>query len=110
MVGWICTAHGTYTPISFWEDQGVYLQMLVEKIDLKTLFAPICEEFCIPIANARGWSDLNVRWNALQRIIQHVRAGRRCIILYCGDHDPPGLNISNTLRANLAELLTHDEW
>ena len=27
--------HEEYTPFSFWEDQDFYLQMLVEKIDLK---------------------------------------------------------------------------
>ena len=27
-----------------------------------------------------------------------------------GDHDPAGLNISDSLRKNLSELLTHGEW
>ena len=102
--------HRSYKPVSFWDDKDVFLQMMVEKIDLKSLFGPYCEKYFIPIANARGWSDLNVRWAALQRIMEHVRAGRLCVILYCSDHDPSGLNISNTLRKNLAELLTHQEW
>jgi hypothetical protein len=102
--------HEYYMPFSFWDDKDVYLQMVVEKIDLKSLFSPICEEFRIPIANARGWSDLNLRWSLLQRIRAHAAEGRRCVILYCGDHDPAGLNISDSLRKNLAELLTHREW
>lgn len=51
------TAHSAfldYTPLGFWEDQPYYLQMLVEKVDLKNLFGPICRKFHIPIANARG--------------------------------------------------------
>ena len=80
------------------------------RLTLKSLFAPICSEFCIPIANARGWSDLNTRWAMLERIREHAEAGRDCIILYCGDHDPAGLNISDSLRKNLSELLTHSEW
>jgi hypothetical protein len=42
--------------------------------------------------------------------MQAAEAGKHCVILYCGDHDPAGLNISDTLRKNLSELLTHAEW
>jgi len=45
-----------YIPFSFWEDQQYYLQMLVEKIDLRELFDPVCLQFRVPIANAVGWS------------------------------------------------------
>jgi hypothetical protein len=100
----------TYTPFSFWDDQPVYLEMLVEKIDLKSLFGRICNAFHVPIANARGWSDLNTRWAMLERIRRRAAEGKHCVVLYCGDHDPAGLNISNALRQNLAELLTHAEW
>jgi hypothetical protein len=99
-----------YHPFSFWRDQDFYIEMAVEKIDLKSLFGPICERFYIPIANARGWSDLNLRWGMLQRIRSHAAAGKRCVVLYCGDHDPAGLNISDSLRKNLSELLTQREW
>jgi hypothetical protein len=101
---------GYYTPISFWEDKDIYIEMLVEKIDLKSLFGPICRRYHIPIANARGWSDLNTRWSILQRLRDHAADGKQCVILYCGDHDPSGLNISDSLRRNLSELLTQAEW
>jgi hypothetical protein len=110
IIGSIRWRHLYYTPFSFWDDQDVYIEMLVEKIDLKSLFGPICSRFYIPLANARGWSDLNTRWAMLQRLQRHAVAGKQCVILYCGDHDPAGLNISTCLRKNLAELLTHAEW
>jgi hypothetical protein len=84
--------------------------MFVEKVDLKSLFGSLCGRYHIPPANARGWSDLNSRWSILQRIRRQVDAGKHCVILYCGDHDPAGLNISACLRKNLSELLTHAEW
>jgi hypothetical protein len=102
--------HHAYWPFSFWDDQDYYVEMLVKKIDLKTLFGPICSKFYIKIANARGWSDMNMRWAKLERIRTHAAAGRHCVILYCGDHDPAGLNISECLRRNLSELLTQAEW
>ena len=31
--------------------------MLVEKVDLRSLFGPVCANYAVPIANAKGWSD-----------------------------------------------------
>jgi hypothetical protein len=35
--------------------------MLVKKVDLKSLFSPVCKEYCVPIRNAGGWTDVNCR-------------------------------------------------
>lgn len=94
----------TYKPVSFWEDKPVFLQMVVEKIDLKSLFAPVCSRYSIPIANAKGWSDIHLRADMMRRFAEHEAAGRQCVLLYCGDHDPAGLRISESLRANMEEL------
>jgi hypothetical protein len=36
-----------YTPISFRDGQPYYLEFLVEKVDLKSLFAAICNAYRI---------------------------------------------------------------
>lgn len=59
--------HETYNPISFWGCQDYYVEMVVEKIDLKSLFSPICEEFHVPCTNSRGWSDINSRARMAER-------------------------------------------
>ena len=100
--------HKRYTPISFWDDLDVYLEMATEKLDLRNLFEPVCEEFHVPITNFKGWSDLNSRAAMMRRFKQHEAAGRRCVLLLCGDHDPGGLLITETMRKNLADL-THAE-
>ena len=48
----------TYTPVSFWDGVPVYIEMLVEKIDLKNLFAPVCEEYHVTFANGGEWNDI----------------------------------------------------
>jgi hypothetical protein len=103
-------AHGTYAPISFWESQDHYVEMLVEKIDLKTLFAPICRRYRVPIANARGWSDINGRAGMMRRFKQWEDRGKQCVLLYCGDHDPAGLNISDSLMALFEEMERAVGW
>ncbi|GAH62519.1 unnamed protein product, partial [marine sediment metagenome] len=49
-----------YTP-DWWEGEQYYIQMLVEKIDLKTLFEPMCRKFHIPIATGSGWQSMRQR-------------------------------------------------
>jgi hypothetical protein len=110
---WIDTlskAHERYTPISFWDYQDYYLEVVVEKIDLKTLFSPVCEEYRVPIANACGWVDINQRAGIMQRFKRWEDAGKQCILLYCGDHDPAGLNISDSFMALFEEMQGAVGW
>jgi hypothetical protein len=110
MVGSLRFRHRYYTPFSFWQDQDHYLQMMVEKIDLKTLFTPVCRQFYVPIANCRGWSDINSRADMMRRFAEHEDEGRQCVLLYCGDHDPVGLTISDALRSNMRDLAAAVGW
>jgi hypothetical protein len=110
---WISTliqAPDSYTPISFWEGQEFYIEMAVEKVDLKHLFAPICQAFRIPITNFAGWTDLHSRAAMMRRFAEQEAAGRICVLLYCGDHDPGGLNISDFLRSNFEEMANAVDW
>lgn len=93
-----------YQPRNFWEDREVYVEMLVEKKDLKGVFGPVCEEYFVPLSNVRGWADINSRAALIGRLQEQHCNGNRCVILYCGDHDPGGLSISDTLIDNLRQL------
>ena len=103
-------SHLYYTPFSFWDDKDFYIQALVEKVDLKSLFASVFNEFYIPFANAGGWSTINGRDSLMQRFRDMEAEGRQCVLLYCGDHDPGGLNISEFLRPNMEELADAVGW
>jgi hypothetical protein len=103
-------AHKGYTPFGFWEDLDVYIEVAVEKLDLRNLFEPVCREFFVPITNFKGWSDLNSRAGMMRRFAEHEAAGRICILLLCGDHDPGGLKITETMRKNLADLSGQVGW
>ena len=84
--------------------QDYYLIVMVEKIDLKILFRNICKELQIPIANCRGWSDINSRAELIKHIKKAKDRGQTPVLLYCGDYDPSGLEISNTIKKNLNDL------
>lgn len=92
-----------YTP-DWWEGEEYYIQLLVEKIDLKTMWHKICAEYHIPVANAKGWSSILQRAEYARRFKDAEDKGLIPVLLYCGDHDPDGLRISDTLRKNLEQI------
>lgn len=93
-----------YTP-DWWEGEQHYIQMVVEKIDLKTLFEPVCRKFHIPIATTRGWSSMLQRAEYARRFNEaEEEKGLSCVLLYCGDHDPDGQRIDENLMKNLEDL------
>jgi hypothetical protein len=107
---YVQTAEKYYTPFSFWDDFDTYVQMAVEKSDLKNLFLKVCAEFHVPIANVGGWGDLNVRAGFMQRFKEKEAEGKQCVLLNCTDHDPGGLHISEFLRSNLADMSRAVGW
>jgi hypothetical protein len=112
--GWVehvrNNVHRSYQPISFWDELDVYIQMTVEKIDLRNLFDPICAEYHVPILNISGWADINSRIGIMTRFAEWERRGKRCALLHCGDHDPGGLHISEQIRSNLNDLADAVGW
>jgi len=96
-------AEDYYTP-DWWEGEKYYIQMLVEKIDLKTLFTPVCEQYHIPIATSKGWSSVLQRATYARRFKEAEDNGLICVLLYCGDHDPDGGRISDFIIKNLHDI------
>ena len=93
----------SFQPVLPTDYQSSYIEMAVERIDLIGLFSPVCDKYGVPITNMGGWGDLNSRSNMLKRF-DRVAGDKTMILLYCGDHDPGGLNISESLRRNLKDL------
>ena len=98
-------AHESYDPVSFWDYQDNYVEVLVEKIGLRNLFAPICAKYRVPLGNSKGSWSIWQRVKLLERFAARQAEGKDCVLLYCGDHDIHGLRISTHLRANLEDVL-----
>jgi hypothetical protein len=97
-------------PFSFWDDKEYYVEMAVEKIDLKNLFAPVCAEYYVPLTNIVGWGDINQRAAMMERFSEWEAKGKKCVLLYCGDHDPGGLQISDFIQKNMEEMADAVDW
>lgn len=106
MISWLNASLNTahHYNLDWWENEEYYIQMVVEKIDLVTLFSPVCSKYHIPIANSKGWSSILQRAEYAKRFKEAQDKGLKCVLLYCGDHDPDGLRISEFLRKNLEDV------
>lgn len=93
-----------YTPLSLWDNQDFYVEVLVEKIDLLQLFRPICRKYHVAIANSKGWPSISGRAEMMNRYKFWEGKGKQCVLLLCGDHDPAGLQITENYRNMLAEI------
>jgi hypothetical protein len=105
IIDYVNAAHEHYTPVSFWENQRKYVEVIVEKASLRSLFEQPCERYHVPVSNFKGWGDLHSRANLLRRFSHWQLRGKKCVLCYCGDFDPHGLRISRNLRSNLREML-----
>lgn len=99
----------TYS-VDWWNGEEYYIQMMVEKIDLKTLFKPICQDYHIPIATAKGWSDINQRAEMAWRFKEAEEKGLKPVLLYCGDFDPFGAKIGDTVKKNMWDIAKGTVW
>ncbi len=93
----------SYRPVSYWKHQDYYPIVMVEKMDLVGLFRQVLPS-PVKIFNARGNADVNSRVALIRELADAESKGLKPVLLYCGDHDPSGLQISDGLRNQLREI------
>lgn len=90
-----------YYQHGYWDGLDVYVEMIVEKKDLVQIFRDMADRYRIRITNGKGDTDIHTRLAMLKRFRDHSEAGRRCVLLAVGDHDPKGLNIVSGLHRTI---------
>jgi len=92
-----------YAPVRWVDYQPYYVELLVEKLGLTSLFAKQCKEFRISVSNGKGDTDINSIARMHLRFQEAEERGQRPVLLYCGDHDPKGLLISDILPKRFSD-------
>lgn len=91
----------SYRQFGYWDDLNYYVEMIVEKKDLVQIFSSTANRYNVRITNGKGDTDIHTRLAMLKRFRDHSYAGRRCILLAIGDHDPKGLDIVAGLKRTI---------
>jgi hypothetical protein len=88
--------------INMWDGQQSYVEVWIEKDALLSVIEGVCSEHDVPYMACRGYGSQSSIWRAGHyRIRPMLQAGRDVTILYLGDHDPSGLNMTEDLRKRL---------
>ncbi len=78
-----------------WEDQGKYLEIWIEKDALSQLAYEAAAGYRVRVCVGKGYSSYTYIRAAVDRFIPMEE--KECIILYFGDFDPSGLDITRDL-------------
>lgn len=87
-----------------WKDQTYYVEIWVEKAALAGVLWPIAKDYHVVMMVNRGYSSASAMKESADRIKAHARAGKKCVILYIGDHDPSGLDMLRDIPTRLLEF------
>lgn len=87
--------------IDKWEDQPRRVEVWAEKDAVEGLLAAVCPRLDVPHFVCRGQPSQTAMWHAGQRMRQYLNEGKEPVVLYLGDHDPTGIDITRDITARL---------
>lgn len=79
-------------------DQPTYIEIWIEKDALASVLEPICDKQDVPLFICRGYSSITAKHDAAKRFSRYE--DRNPTVIYLGDHDPSGLDITRELRGS----------
>lgn len=84
-----------------WARQPNRLEVWVEKDALIGVIEVPCQRLDIPYFAARGYASVSEMWEAGRRLQKWRDRGQTPIILYLGDHDPSGMDMTRDVTDRL---------
>lgn len=89
---------------SIWPDQENYIEVWIEKDALSGVIQPVTEKYDCQMHIGRGYQSFSNKYEAANRFKE---IDKQIIILYLGDFDPTGIDISRDLETQLQDLGTY---
>jgi len=86
--------------IDKWARQPVHIELMVEKQALEGVLVPVCERLDIAFTANKGYSSSTMMYEAAKRLAK-LRTNKDLYILYLGDHDPSGIDMTRDVRERL---------
>jgi hypothetical protein len=81
-----------------WHKQSYYVELWTEKSAMVGTFRSMLEGLDVRIVYNRGFDSISNSWGTYQRIRKAWDQGKKVVILYCGDLDPSGDMMDETIK------------
>jgi hypothetical protein len=85
-----------------WANQPCHVEVMVEKDALSGVLLPVCAEMDVLFTANKGYSSASYMYETGKRLLEHARRGREVHVIYLGDHDPSGLDMSRDIADRLS--------
>ena len=89
-----------------WEGQDYHVEVWCEKDALSSVIEPVCDRYHVRFLANRGYSSSTAMYDAANRFRGAISEGRDAVVIYLGDHDPSGIDMSRDVFDRL-ELMTY---
>ncbi len=80
--------------IDKWKDQDYHIEVMVEKDALSGVLEPVCRDLDISITANKGYSSSSTMYEIGQRLFDIHSNKKEITIIYLGDHDPSGIDMT----------------
>jgi hypothetical protein len=85
-----------------WARQPAYLEVWIEKDALVGVIEGVCNENAVSYLACRGYASVSEVWKAgYERLLPRLNEDKQVTILYLGDHDPSGIDMTRDVQKRL---------
>lgn len=89
-----------------WIDQDYYVEVWCEKDAVSNIIEPVCRKWDVIFMANRGYSSQTAMYDGFNRL---CHSGGRAVLLYLGDHDPSGINMTDDIKNRLGTFYYQDQ-
>lgn len=91
-----------------WAGQTFHVEVWCEKDALSGVLEPVCRLYHVRYLALRGYSSISAIYDGSKRFRAARIEGKRPVVVYLGDHDPSGIDMTRDVTDRL-DTLTHQE-
>ncbi|MDR2754850.1 MAG: hypothetical protein LBC20_04010 [Planctomycetaceae bacterium] len=96
--------------VDYWQNQEKRVEVWIEKDALLGVIEETCNNWDCSYFSCRGYPSISELHETALRIKRFKEYGQGFTILYCGDHDPSGLDMGDYITRSLQEFNAEFEF
>jgi len=94
--------------VDLWREQPYHVEVMVEKDALSGILWPVCQELDVRFTANKGYSSSSAMYEAGRRMARASCSGKKLMVLYLGDHDPSGIDMTRDIRERLEQFAHYE--
>ena len=88
-----------------WQGQDNYVEVWCEKDALSSIIEPVTQGLHVRYLACRGYASTTAIYDGYRRIEDALGDGKSTTIIYLGDHDPSGIDMTRDIQERLLTMM-----